>query len=69
MSFLRKVESTLALLDGNIQPFAKDIYAAVIWHFEIVDARHDAGKIVVRCVRRLAGFANHGEHGRESLEA
>lgn len=46
-SWLRKVESTLAFLDCNVEFLSENLNAAVVWHFEVVDTRHDAREIVI----------------------
>lgn len=65
---LRKVEGPLALFDGDVEPGAHDVDVAVVGHLEVIDAGHDGGEEFVRGVRGLGGFADDGEHGRESLE-
>lgn len=67
-SFLGKVKSALAFLNCNIQFLAQYLHATVIGHLEIINARHDAWKVVVRSIRRLAWLADHGEHGGKTLE-
>ena len=69
LHILRKMESTLAFADRNTQLFTQHIYAAVVWHLEIVHACHDRGKIVVGCEWWLAGLADDCKHWCESLEA
>lgn len=67
-SFLGKVESALAFLNCNIQFLTQYLHATVIGHLEIINARHDAWKVVVRSIRRLARLADHSEHGSKTLE-
>lgn len=63
------MESALALPDGHTELLAQNVHGAVVWHFEVVDARHDRGQIIVRRVWWLAWLADDREHGREVLEA
>lgn len=65
---LRQVESPLPLLDGNIQPVSQDFDVGVIGEFEVVDASHDTGQIVVGRVRRIARPAHDREHRGQTLE-
>lgn len=67
-SKLRKMESTLAFVDGDIQFFFENFHRTVIWHFEIVDTGHNAREVVVRGVRRLAWLADHCEHRCKAFE-
>jgi hypothetical protein len=67
-SFLGKVKSALAFLNCDIQFLAQYLHATVIGHLKIINARHDAWKVVVRSIRRLARLADHSEHGSKTLE-
>lgn len=66
---LRKVERTLAFSDGRHKTLAHHIEVAVVRKLEIVDARHDTGKVVVGGIRGFTRTANDGEHGLERTEA
>lgn len=63
------MECPLSLLDGDSESLLEGVQTTVIWQLEIVDAGHDTGKIVVRCIRRLAGTAYHREDGCKTLKA
>ena len=63
------MESALALLDGDAQLLAQNVDGAIVGHLEVVDARHDRGKIVVGRVGWLAWLTDDGEHWSEVLEA
>ena len=65
---LRKVEGTLALLDGHTKLLLHDIQRAVIRHLEIVHAGHDTWQIVVRAVRGLTWLADDREQRGEGFE-
>jgi hypothetical protein len=62
------MESSLAFVDGETEPLPHNIDATVIWKLEVVDASHDAGEVLVRCVRRLARFADNCEHWGQCFE-
>ncbi len=64
-----QVECTLAFPDGCAQPLAHHIEVGIVRKLQIVDARHNTGQVVVRCIRRLARFANDCEHRCEAFEA
>jgi hypothetical protein len=66
---LRKMKSPLPLLKRRRKFLAQNLHRAIIRHLEVIHARHDRRQVVVRRVRRFAGFANDGEHRREVLEA
>lgn len=66
---LGKMKSALALFDSYAEFLAEHIHVAIIWHLEVVDAGHDGGEVVIRCVWWLAGLADDSEHGCERLEA
>jgi hypothetical protein len=63
------MERALALVHRGAQFLLQDVHGAVVRHFQVVDARHDRGQIIVRGVWRLAGFAYDCEHGGEVFEA
>jgi hypothetical protein len=62
------VEGTLTLSNSNGQPLSKNLQAAVVWQFEVVHTRHDAGKVVIGSVRRFTGTTDNGEDRGETLE-
>jgi hypothetical protein len=64
-----QVESALALLEGGEKPPLQGFVVRIVGKLQIVDARHDAGEVVVRRIRRLARLAHHGKHGCQLLEA
>lgn len=66
--YLGKMERSLTLLDGDVEPFAQDLDVAVVWHLEIVDACHDRRKVIVGGIWWLAGLAHDGKHGCESFK-
>ena len=66
---LRQVERALAFLDGGEELLLQDADGGVVWQLEVVYTRHDAGKVVVGDVGRLAGLADDGEHWRQALES
>jgi hypothetical protein len=59
------VKRPLSLLDGHVQSFSHDFKVGIVREFEIVDACHDAGEVVVWRVWWLTGLANHSEHWGE----
>jgi hypothetical protein len=63
------MERALPLTNRHAQLLAQHVYGAVVWHLEVVDARHDGREVVVGCVGWFARLAHDGEHGREALEA
>ena len=65
---LWQMESSLSFLDGSIHTTSHNVQAGVIGQFKIVNTSHNAGQIVVRCVRGFTWFANYSEHWCESLE-
>jgi len=65
----REVEGSLALLDSGEELLPHDVDVGVVGQLEVVDARHDAGEVVVRRVGRLARLADHREHWGQALEA
>lgn len=68
-SHLRKMETSLSLLDSCVQPLLQDPNVAVIGHLEVVDARHDRRQELVGSVGRFGGFADDGEEWGERFEA
>lgn len=66
---LREMKRALTLANSDTKLLAKHLYAAVVWHFEVINTGHYGGEVVVGCVRWLARFADNGEHGSESSEA
>lgn len=48
---LGEVEGVLSFRGGEAQFTAHDLYAAVVWQLEIVDARHDGRQVLVRIER------------------
>lgn len=63
------MEGALAFADGHVQSRAHDVQVRVVGELEVVHAGHDAGEVVVRCERWLAGLAHDCEHGSKALEA
>jgi hypothetical protein len=63
------MEGALSFLDCSIHTSSHDVQIRIVGQFEVVNACHDAWEIVIGSVGRLAGFADHGEHGCETLEA
>lgn len=49
-------------MDSNIEPLTEDVDGGIIGQFEVVDACHYAGKIIIRHIRRVAWAADDGEH-------
>lgn len=66
---LGQMECALSFFDSNVEPTTEDIQTAVVGQFEIIDASHHAGKVVVWRVWGLAGAADNRENRRETLEA
>jgi hypothetical protein len=65
----RKMESTLTLSRRRGQSLLQHFLSTVIWQFQVVDARHNARQIIVAGVRWLTWLADHGKHGRQTLES
>jgi len=65
----RQMKRPLTLLDGHSQFRSKHLQRAVIGQLEIVDAGHDARKVLVRGQRRFCRLANDREHWRQCFEA
>lgn len=65
---LGQVEGTLAFSHSEAKLLAHNVERAVVRKFEVVDAGHHRGKVVVRRVRTLRWLAHDREHGRERLE-
>ena len=63
-----QMERTLSFFDRSSHAASHDRYVAVVGQFKIVDTCHDAGEVVVRRVRLLAGLANHSKHWSQALE-
>ena len=63
------MEGALSFLDCSIHTSSHDVQISIVGQFEVVNACHDAWEIVIGSVGRLAGFADHGEHGSKTLEA
>lgn len=63
------MECALAFFDGNVKPFTEHIPTAVVRQFEIINAGHYAGKVVIWRIRWLAGAADDRENGGQTLEA
>lgn len=63
------MEGTLTFPHGGRELLLQDGDIRVVGHLEVVDARHDAGKVVVWRVRSLARPADDSEHRREILES
>lgn len=63
------MEGTLTFPHGGRELLFKDVDVRIVGHLEIVDARHNAWKVVVWRVRSLAWPTNDSEHGREVLES
>jgi hypothetical protein len=62
------MESSLAFVHGETKPLPHNIHATVVWELEVVDASHDAGEVVVGCVRWFARFADNCEHWCQCFE-
>ena len=63
------MESALSFSNSSVKPLPHHVQVRVIGQLKVVDTCHDAGQVVVRGVRRLAGLTHDSEHGREALEA
>jgi len=63
------VETANAFLNRQMKFRLQDCFIAVFWKLEIVDASHDARKVVVGGERRLMRFADDGERRIKSTEA
>jgi len=67
--FLRQMECSLALLNGDGKSLPENIQTAIIGQLEIVHTSHDARKVVIRSIRGFTGPTDHSEDGSKTLEA
>lgn len=63
------MEGALSFLDGSIHTSSHDVQIGIVGQFEVINACHDAWKVVIGNERWLARFADHGEHRSKTLEA
>ena len=63
------MECALALLKSGEELLLESVHVGIVGKLQVVDARHDAGEVVVRRVVAFAGLAHYGEHGRQAPEA
>jgi len=66
---LREVEATDALLHCRSQAISEHGARAVLRKLQIVDTRHDAREVVIRCKRGLVWLAHNSERRTEPTEA
>lgn len=63
------MEGALALLDGDGESSLEGLQVAIVREFEVVDARHHTGEIVIGCIWVFAWATHNGEDGSETLES
>lgn len=63
------MESSLSLLNSSVHAALHDFQIGIIRQLEIVDACHDARKVVVRGVWWFTWFADYSEQRREVFKA
>lgn len=67
--FLRQMECSLSLLNGDGESLPENIQTAIIGKLEVVHTSHDARKVIIRSIRRFTGPTDHSEDGSKTLEA
>lgn len=63
------MKRALTLLHCHTELLAKHIDTAVVGHFQVVDAGHDARKVVVGRERCFTALAHHSQRRCEVLES
>ena len=64
-----QVEAPYTLFHCDRQFLAHDRLGRILGQLEVVDARHDAGQIVVCGQRRFVWLSNHGQRRVQPTEA
>lgn len=62
------MEASHSFLHCDLQFLQHNIFRTVLWQLQVVDARHDARKVIVRLERRLVWLAYHRQWRGEPTE-
>ena len=62
------METSRSFRHSHSQLLFHNLFARVIWKLQVIDASHDAWKVVIRRQRRFVRLSNNGERWIETTE-